>query len=450
MLDSKKSNDFLNLPVWKCIISQAIPLTIAQFVQLLYNVVDRIYLGHMDEGHSLALTGVGLTFPVITLIMAFTALFGVGGIPIFSIERGRGNAERAGKILGNSCALLLVCSAVLMMLGYIFLRPVLFAFGASNDSFIYGAAYLRIYLAGALFSMTSTGLNGYISAQGYPRVAMLSTVIGALINIILDPVFIFLLEMGVAGAALATVISQIVSSVWVLRFLSKKDIPVPLKRNNIRFDKLITWDICRLGASNFIMQGTNFLVQVVCNSTLAKYGGDLYVGIMTVTNSVREIFVLPINGIISGAQPVISYNYGAKAYDRVKSGINFNTVLGVVYTALAWLVVIIFPKFFFSLFSDDPMLMNAGTEALKIYFFGFVFMALQFAGQSTFQALGDAKHAIFFSLLRKAFIVVPLTLILPYIGFGVNGVFLAEPISNVIGGIASYSTMRMTAYKKLT
>ncbi len=445
----RKSNDFLNGPVWKCIISQAIPLTIAQFVQLLYNVVDRIYLGHMGQGHSLALTGVGLTFPVITLIMAFTALFGVGGIPIFSIERGRGNNENAGKILGNSYCLLLISSALLMILGYLFMRPVLFAFGASNESYLYGAAYLRIYLAGAVFSMTSTGLNGYISAQGYPRIAMLSTVIGAVINIALDPVFIFLLKMGVAGAALATVISQVVSAVWVLRFLSKKDIPVPLKKVNIRLNKQITPEICKLGASNFIMQGTNFAVQVVCNSTLARYGGDLYVGIMTVTNSVREIFVLPINGIISGAQPVISYNYGAKAHDRAKAGINFNTVLGVVYTALAWLLVLIFPDFFFNLFSDDPVLMSAGTQALKIYFFGFVFMALQFAGQSTFQALGDAKHAIFFSLLRKAFIVVPLTLILPAAGFGVSGVFLAEPISNVIGGIASYSTMRLTAYRKL-
>ena len=208
-------------------------------------------------------------------------------------------------------------------------------------------------------------------------------------------------------------------------------------------------DICRLGASNFIMQGTNFLVQVVCNSTLAKYGGDLYVGIMTVTNSVREIFVLPINGLISGAQPVISFNYGARDYGRARSGINFNTALGVIYTMLAWIAVLLFPDFFFTLFSDDPMLMNAGTEALKIYFFGFVFMALQFAGQSSFQALGDAKHAIFFSLLRKAFIVVPLTLILPYFGLGVMGVFLAEPISNVIGGIASYTTMRLTAYRKL-
>ena len=442
-------NDFSQGPVWKCIITQAIPLTIAQFVQLLYNVVDRVYLGHMGEGHSLALTGVGLTFPVITLIMAFTALFGIGGVPLFSIERGRGDVKKAGRILGNSFALLIISGVILIFLGYVFMKPVLFAFGASTESYVYGARYLRVYLTGTLFSMTAAGLNVYISAQGYPGVGMLSTVIGAVINIILDPVFIFLLGLGVSGAALATVISQAVSAVWILRFLLKKDIPVSLKGENIRINKQITTDIVRLGASNFIMQGTNFAVQVVCNHTLARYGGDLYVGIMTVTNSVREIFVLPINGIISGAQPVISYNYGARSYDRVRAGINFNTALGLIYTALAWIAVIIFPQFFFNLFSDDPLLMTSGVEALKIYFFGFVFMALQFAGQSSFQALGDAKHAIFFSLLRKAFIVIPLTLILPAVGFSVNGVFLAEPISNVIGGIASYATMRLTAYKKL-
>lgn len=447
--ETKKNNDFSKGPVWKCIIIQAIPLTIAQFVQLLYNVVDRIYLGHMDSGHSLALTGVGLTFPVITLIMAFTALFGIGGAPLFSIERGRKDVKKAGRILGNSFALLIISGLILMILGYIFIKPVLFAFGASDASYLYGAAYLKVYLAGTLFSMTATGLNVYISAQGYPRIGMLSTLIGALINIALDPIFIFLLKMGVSGAALATVISQAASAAWVLRFLTRKDIPVPLRKENIRIDGDITLNICKLGASNFIMQGTNFAVQVVCNATLARYGGDLYVGIMTVTNSVREVFVLPINGIISGAQPVISFNYGARAHDRVRAGINFTTALGVIYTAIAWIIVIIFPGFFFNLFSDDPMLMDMGIQALKIYFFGFVFMALQFAGQSSFQALGDAGHAIFFSLLRKAFIVVPLTLILPAAGYGVTGVFLAEPISNVIGGLASYITMRLTAYRKL-
>jgi putative MATE family efflux protein len=444
-----KETDFSRGPVWKSIIAQAIPLTIAQFVQLLYNVVDRIYIGHMGNGHSLALTGVGLTFPVVTLIMAFTALFGVGGVPLFSIERGRGDKELAGRILGTSFALLIISSIVLTILGYVFQKPVIYAFGASDDSYVYAAAYLKIYLAGTMFSMTATGMNGYINAQGFPRTGMMSTVIGAVINIVLDPIFIFVFGMGVRGAALATVISQLISALWVLRFLTGNQAIIPLTVDNITLDRRIVIDITKLGMSNFIMQGTNCAVQIVCNKTLQTYGGDIYVGIMTVANSVREIFMLPISGIIGGAQPVISFNYGAKAYRRVKDGINFNTILGSAYTMTAWLLVIAIPYFWFNLFSDDTSLMKTGVDALKIYFFGFVFMAFQFAGQSTFQALGDARHAIFFSLLRKAFIVVPLTLILPYIGFGVRGVFLAEPISNVIGGLASYTTMRLTVYRKL-
>mgnify|MGYP003292850700 CR=1 FL=1 len=444
-----KNNDFSSGPVWKCIVSQAIPLTIAQLVQLLYNVVDRIYLGHLEEGNSLALTGVGLTFPVVTLIMAFTALFGNGGVPLFSMERGGGDEEKAGKILGNSFGLLLVSAVILTALGYLFSRPVLFAFGASEESIVYAGEYLNIYLAGTLFSMVATGMNGYINAQGFPKVGMFSTMIGAVINIILDPVFIFGLDMGVSGAALATIISQACSAIWVLRFLTGKNAIVPLKLRNIKIQKDISLDIFKLGTANFIMQGTNCLVQIVCNSTLQGYGGDIYVGIMTVANSVREIFMLPISGLISGAQPVISFNYGAKEYKRVKDGIRFNTFIGATYTMFAWLLVIVFPRFWFSVFSDDLQMIDIGIGALKIYFFGFVFMAFQFAGQSTFQALGDAKHAIFFSLLRKAFIVVPLTMLLPAVGFGVNGVFLAEPISNVIGGLASYITMRMTIYKTL-
>ena len=236
---------------------------------------------------------------------------------------------------------------------------------------------------------------------------------------------------------------------WVLRFLTGKKAIVPLQLKNITVNPDITKEIVKLGSSNFIMQGTNCLVQVVCNSTLQIFGGDLYVGVMTVANSVREIFMLPVSGIIGGAQPVISYNYGAKQYERVRSGIRFNTFIGSAYTLFAWLLIVLFPSFWFSIFSDDAQMLNIGIEALKIYFFGFVFMALQFAGQSTFQALGDAKHAIFFSLLRKAIIVVPLTLILPRLGFGVNGVFLAEPISNLFGGTAAYLTMRMTVYKKI-
>ena len=444
-----KHNDFSKGPVWKCIILQAVPLMIAQLVQLLYNVVDRVYLGHMGDGNSLALTGVGLTFPIITLIMAFTALFGMGGTPLFSMARGAGDEDRAGWILGNSFALLLLSSGVLMAAGYLFSEPILYAFGASPDSFVYAKEYLDIYLLGTAFSMTATGLNGYINAQGYPKIGMFSIIIGAAANILLDPVFIFVLDMGVAGAALATVLSQAISAVWVLAFLFGKTVGIPLRRQNIRIQRTITKDIFRLGTANFIMQGTNCLVQVACNSTLQLYGGDLYVGIMTVVNSIREIFMLPLSGMVNGAQPVISYNYGAKAYSRVRSGIRFNTFMGAAYNTLAWLLIFLFPRFWFSIFSDDAATIAAGVGALNIYFFGFVFMAFQLAGQTTFQAVGDARHAITFSLLRKAVIVAPLTFLLPRLGFGVNGVFLAEPISNAIGGLACYLTMRMTVYREI-
>lgn len=446
---STSKADFLSGPVWKCVIRQAIPLTVAQLVQLLYNVVDRIYLGHMNDGESMALTGVGLMFPVVTLILAFTALFGTGGVPLFSMARGAKEEEKAEKILGNSFALLLFSSVILTAVGYLFSKPILFAFGASEESYVYAKEYLDVYLIGTVFSMTATGLNGYINAQGFPKIGMCSIVIGAVCNIILDPIFIYGFDMGVAGAALATVISQVVSALWVLRFLTGKKAAVPLRLKNITVNPHITKEIVTLGSSNFIMQGTNCLVQVVCNSTLQIFGGDLYVGVMTVANSVRDIFMLPVSGIVGGAQPVISYNYGAERYERVRAGIRFNTVIGSAYTLIAWLLIVMFPGFWFGIFSDDATMMGAGIEALKIYFFGFVFMALQFAGQSTFQALGDAKHAIFFSLLRKAIIVVPLTLILPRLGLGVKGVFLAEPISNLIGGTAAYLTMRMTVYKKI-
>ena len=434
--------------MWRRILAQAVPLTVAQFVQLLYNVVDRIYIGHMDEG--LALTGVGLTFPVVTLILAFSSLFGAGGVPLFSMARGAGEPERAERILGNSCALLLGSALVLTAAGYLFCRPILFAFGASPDSYGYAREYLNIYLVGTVFSMLSTGLNGYINAQGFPKIGMCSIVIGAVTNIALDPVFIFGFEMGVAGAALATVLSQAVSALWVVRFLLRGQIPVPLKFRSIRADWQTTAQILRLGTANFIMQGTICLVQVACNTTLQTFGGDLYVGIMTVTNSVREILMLPVSGIVGGAQPVISYNYGARKFDRVRSGIRFNTWVGAVYTVVAWLLIVLLPRFWFGIFNDNPVMIGPGARVLKIYFFGFVFMALQLAGQSTFQALGDARHAIFFSLLRKAILVIPLTLLLPHLfGLGTDGVFMAEPISNVVGGSACFLTMLLTVLPEL-
>ena len=446
---TQPKTDFSQGPVWRRILDQAGPLIVAQLVHLLYNVVDRIYLGHMGDGGGMALTGVGLTFPIVTLIMGFAALFGTGGVPLFSIARGAGDEARARRILGNSFTLQLVSSALLMVVGYLFMRPILFAFGASEDSFVYAKAYLDVYLVGTAFSMIATGLNGYINAQGFPRIGMLSIVIGAAANIALDPVFIFALGMGVKGAALATVISQGLSALWVLRFLTGQKAIIPLKRENMTLDGQVVRDIAKLGTANFIMQGTTGLVQIACNATLQQFGGDLYVGVMTVVNSVREIFLLPVNGITSGSQPVISYNYGARRYDRVLSGIRFNTLIGAGYTLVAWLLVLLLPRLWFGIFSDDPAMTEAGVEALRIYFFGFVCMALQFAGQSAFTALGDAPHAILFSLLRKAIIVVPLTLLLPRLGFGVKGVFLAEPVSNAVGGTACYLTMRLTQLRRI-
>ena len=444
----KQNTDFSQGPVWRNILSQAVPLTIAQLVHLLYNVVDRIYIGHMG-GDSLALTGVGLTFPIVTLVMAFAALFGPGGVPLFSMARGAGDIGRAKRIQGNSLALLLVSAAVLTAAGYAFRRPMLFAFGASEASYVYAAAYLNVYLAGTVFSMISTGMNGYINAQGFPRVGMLSIVLGAGVNILLDPVFIFVLRMGVAGAALASVISQALSAAWVLHFLFGKSAVVPLTAESVRIDRTTAAEIARLGTSNFIMQGTNCAVQIVCNATLQRYGGDLYIGIMTVTNSIREVFMLPVSGIVGGAGPVISFNYGARQNGRVRQGIRFNTLVGTGYTMLAWSLILLFPRLWFGIFTDDRALVDAGVGLLRVYFFGFVFMALQFAGQTAFQSLGDAGHAIFFSLLRKAIIVVPLTMLLPLAGFGALGVFLAEPISNVIGGTACYLTMRRTVLRRL-
>ncbi len=428
--------DFSVGSVKRQIIAQAAPLTVAQVVQLLYNVVDRIYIGHMKGIGDVALTGLGITFPVIVLIAAFTSLFGAGGTVLFSIARGRRDEEEAEAILGNVFALLTASSAVLFCLCYLFRRPILYLFGASDVSVEYADQYLQIYLFGTAFSMLATGLNGYINAQGFPRVGMLTTILGAVVNIVLDPIFIFGLGLGVRGAALATVLSQGISAAWVLRFLTGKKAILRLRLRRVRVDLRRTRSIAALGLPGFVMQGTNSLVQIVCNVQLQAYGGDLYVGIMTVLNSVREILSLPVMGVTNGAQPVLGFNYGAKENSRVKEGIRFTAVLGIAYTVAAWVVVMLIPQQLMGIFSSDAAVIETGAHMLNLYFFGFFFMAFQFVGQTAFQSLGKAKQAVFFSLLRKAFIVVPLTLLLPILGLGVQGVFLAEPISNAIGGLA--------------
>ena len=444
-----QTNDFSKGAVWRRIVAQAIPLTVAQLVQLLYNVVDRIYIGHLNGTDGLALTGIGLSFPIILLINAFTNLYGTGGTPLFSMARGAKDPERAERILGNVFALLLCTSLVLMATAFTFRRPLLYLFGASDESYGYANAYLSIYLFGTPFAMMTTGLNGFINAQGYPKFGMVTTLLGALLNLILDPIFIFQFNMGVSGAALATIISQAASAVWVLRFLTGRKAPLRIKRTTVRISWPLTREIITLGTTGFIMQGTNALVQIACNSTLSAFGGDLYIGLMSVITSVREVLSLPVSGLTSGAQPVMSFNYGAKEYDRVKQAIRFTSIAGTVYTVIMWIVVLMIPGPLIALFTNDAAMIAAGPEMLRIYFFGFSFMVFQFSGQTSFQALGCAKQAIFFSLLRKAVIVVPLTLLLPRLGFGVRGVFLAEPISNIIGGLACFLTMWHTVYHKL-
>ena len=443
------TNDFSQGKIWRNIVSQSVPLILAQLVQLLYNVVDRVYIGHLPGADSTALTGIGLVFPLTTLIAAFTNLFGMGGAPLFAIARGAKEEDRAEKILGNTFSMLLGSSLVLMVLCFLFRRPVLYLFGASDASYVYANAYLVIYLLGTPFSMVSSGLNGFINAQGFPKTGMLTTVIGAVLNLVLDPLFIFGLHMGVEGAALATIISQLVSAVWVVRFLTGKKALLHIRKQYMKVELGLLKEITALGFAGFIMQGTNCLVQVVCNATLRTYGGDLYVGIMTVVNSVREILSLPVQGLTGGSQPVIGYNYGAQKYRRVKQAIRFTAIVGFVYTTAAWWVIFRHPHFLITLFTNDTAMIEPGAEALRLYFFGFFFMAFQFAGQSVFTAVKDAKHAVFFSLLRKAIIVAPLTVLLPRLGYGVHGVFMAEPISNAIGGLASFITMYITVYRRL-
>ena len=443
-------NDFSQGSMWKNILKQAIPLTIAQTVHVLYNVVDRIYLGHLPGAASLALTGVGLIFPIVALVAAFCNLFSTGGAPLCSIARGAGKLERAEKIMNNCFVMLVVMGLLLTAVGYAFRKPILYLFGASDETYVYADAYLTVYLLGTVFSMLSTGLNAFINAQGFAKTGMMTTLLGALLNVVLDPVFIFVLELGVRGAAIATVISQAASCLWVLRFLTGKQAILTLKRSRMTLDFPLLREITTLGVTGFIMQGTNCLVQVTCNATLRIYGGDLYIGIMTVINSIREIFSLPVSGLTQGSQAVISYNYGAGEYRRVRQGITFTSAAGTVFTTACWALILLCPRFLLSLFTNDAGLVQNGILSTQIYFFGFFFMSLQFAGQTTFVALGKSRQAIFFSLLRKAVIVFPLTLLLPRIAaLGVLGVFLAEPISNLLGGVACFITMIATIWPML-
>lgn len=445
-----KEKDFGQGSVSANILRLAIPMTLAQLINVLYNIVDRIYIGHIPNTSTQALTGIGLTLPVITIITAFANLFGMGGAPLFSMARGASEPERAERIMGNSFSMLLLSGAILAVFCYLFKRPLLYLFGASDITYPYANAYISIYLLGTLFVMISLGMNNFINAQGFGMTGMLTVSIGAVLNLILDPLFIFVFHMGVRGAATATIISQCVSCIWVLRFLTGRKAIIKLTRKQLTLDFPLIKEISALGLSGFVMSITNSSVQIMCNATLQRYGGDLYVGIMTVINSVREIITMPVMGITSGAQPIISFNYGAKKYGRVKSAISFMAITCIIFTLVMWAFLFFFPHVFIRMFNSNPTLLKEGVPAMHLYFFGIFMMALQFAGQSTFVALGKSRQAVFFSLFRKVIIVIPLTLWLPSIaGLGTNGVFLAEPVSNFIGGTACFITMLLTVWKNL-
>lgn len=438
--------DFSKGSVLSNIVRLAIPMTFAQLINVLYNIVDRIYIGRIPHHATLSLTGLGVCFPLITIVIAFANLVGMGGAPLFSIERGRGHEEEAERILGNSFALLLILGLVLTLLGYLFKTPLLWLLGASSKTIGYAQGYMNIYLIGSTFVMISLGLNSFINAQGFGSMGMATVAIGAVLNLILDPVFIFVFHMGVQGAALATVISQFAAACWTFQFLTGSRTIIRLRLHAMRLKADRVRKILVLGLAGFTMSLTNSLVQMVNNAALQTWGGDIYVAVITVINSIREVVQMPIQGITNSAQPVMSFNYGAGRYDRVKECIRIMAFMGIAYLLVIWGLISLFPEFWIRIFNQDADLIRAGVPAMHIYFFGYIFMGLQFSGQAVFQALGYARHAIFFSIFRKVVIVIPLILLLPGLGFGAHGVFMAEPISNLVGGGACILTMLKTVY----
>ena len=436
-----KRIDFEHGTITGNILGTALPMLVAQILSLLYNIVDRIYIARIPEVGTTALGAVGLCFPIIVIITAFSNLFGSGGAPLFSINRGKGNTKKAETIMNTSFSMMCICGVVLMVIGMLSASPILVLFGASEEGLSYAYPYMMIYLIGTVPSMIATGMN---NAQGYATSGMLSVTIGAVANLILDPLFIFGLHLGIKGAAIATIISQTLSAAYVFYFLRKKS---ELK---VRMLSKAEWKVCgaeaknivSLGSAGFIMQLTNSLVTICCNSVLSGIGGDVYISVMTIVSSIRQMVETPIYAMNEGTSPILSYNYGAQRPKRVRKAIRVMTCMILIYTAVMWSVIILAPEFLIGIFSSDKELLVDAVEALKLYFAAFIFMDLQYIGQTVFKSLNKKKQAIFFSLLRKVFIVVPLTYLFPYtFHMGTRGVFLAEPISNVIGGSLCFITM---------
>ena len=435
-------------PLWPLMLKLALPAVVAQLVNLLYNIVDRIYIGHMAENGDLALTGLGLTFPVILSISAFSAMVGSGGAPIAAIFLGKQDRDSAQRILGNGVFLLLVFSACLTTLFFIVKKPLLYLVGASDQTFAFADQYLSIYLVGTLFVQLSLGLNQFISCQGKSKVAMLSILIGAGCNIVLDPLFIFVFDMGIRGAALATVLSQAASAVWVVSFLCSKRSVLRIRLPNLRPRADMIGRIAALGISPFIMQITESAISLVLNNGLQTYGGDLYVGSMTILNSVMQIAFSLNNGFAGGVQSIISYNYGARNFDRVKQTfrrmITTTFLMGAVFT----LSVDLFPTAYASLFTDNPELIALTAKVLPLFTAGMWIFGIQTGCQNTFLGLGQAKISLFFALLRKVLLLIPLALVLPRLGLGVWGVYLSEPVADILSASCIGITF-LFSYKKI-
>ena len=415
------------------IFKMALPAVAAQFVNLLYNIVDRIYIGHIPEIGTNALAGVGVTTSIVILISSFSAIVGAGGAPLAAMALGQGDRVRAGKFLGNGFMLLILFTVLTSLVSYLFMEPILRFAGASAVTLPYAEDYLSVYLLGTLFVEISTGLNTFINSQGRPNIAMYSVLIGALLNIVLDPIFIFGFKMGVRGAALATVISQGISCIWVILFLRGGKTVLKLKRENIRFAPHIILPCIALGLATFIMQASESVISVCFNSSLLKYGGDIAVGAMTILTSVMQFAMLPLQGVAQGAQPILSYNFGAKNADRVKKTFLRLLTVSLCYSVALWAFVMLFPKTFAGIFSPNPELVNFTGDALRIYCGALFLFGIQIACQMTFVSIGNAGCSIIVAVLRKFVLLIPLIYIMPQLlADKTNAVYTAEPAADVI------------------
>ena len=422
--------------IGKLMISMAVPSIIAQIINILYSIVDRIYIGHIKGVGMEALTGVGVTFPIITLISAFSAFVGAGGAPLAAIWLGKGDRKRAEKILGNGVTLLVFFTVILMAFFYAFQKPLLYLFGASDATIGYAVSYISIYLAGTIFVELALGLNAFIISQGQSRTAMMAVLLGAASNIILDPIFIFALGMGVKGAAYATVISQALSALWTVGFLISRKSSLTIKWQAMKPDFPVIGNVMALGISPFIMRATESLISIVLNNGLQKYGGDIYVGSLTIMQSVMQMYSAPLGGFTQGVQPIISYNFGAGNFDRVKKLYRSMITVCFLFAAMATVLVMIFPGFFAGMFTNDAQLIALVEKMMPIFMCGMLIFGLQQGIQPTFLALGQAKLSLFIAIFRRVILLVPLALVLP-LKFGVMGIYYAEPVSDVLSAVTA-------------